>query len=391
MRLAIVRQHYHPDGTVERVTERALEALLERNVAVSLYTRAWPKTRLKLIEPAICDPSYAGALWRDWGFARSACALVRRARPSLVESHEPMLCCDIYHAGAGVHAARHDDARKHASAVGRVAIACSPHRRYLIAIERRMFASPWLRMAICNSTMVKNEIRDRFSLPESRLVVVYNPVDATYFHPALRAERASVLERHGIPAEATVYLTLAGDPSRCEVGGAIEALVALPASMHLVVAGDDGTLDRHREQAEALGVAARVTLAGRQSDLRPYYGAADAFILASPYDPSPVTAQEAMACGVPVVASTRSGVADLVQEHDAGRVFRQGDTAALAAQMSALEDATVRARLAENARRAIEPMSPAATTLKLVLLYRDLLASAGRRPTTIARPLDPGA
>jgi hypothetical protein len=37
MRLAIVRQHYDPDGMVERVTERALEALLERNVAVSLY------------------------------------------------------------------------------------------------------------------------------------------------------------------------------------------------------------------------------------------------------------------------------------------------------------------------------------------------------------------
>ena len=39
MRLAIVRQHYHPDGAVERATERALEALLERNVAISLYTR----------------------------------------------------------------------------------------------------------------------------------------------------------------------------------------------------------------------------------------------------------------------------------------------------------------------------------------------------------------
>ena len=49
MRLAIVRQDYRPEGAVERGLERVLEALLERNVAVSLYTRSWPQTRLQLI------------------------------------------------------------------------------------------------------------------------------------------------------------------------------------------------------------------------------------------------------------------------------------------------------------------------------------------------------
>ena len=40
MRLAIVRQDYRPEGVVERSTEPALEAMLERNVAISLYTRS---------------------------------------------------------------------------------------------------------------------------------------------------------------------------------------------------------------------------------------------------------------------------------------------------------------------------------------------------------------
>jgi len=65
MRLTIVRQDYRPEGLVERVTERALEALLERNVAVSLYTRSWPQTRLQLVEPLVFDPFYVGAVWRD--------------------------------------------------------------------------------------------------------------------------------------------------------------------------------------------------------------------------------------------------------------------------------------------------------------------------------------
>ena len=114
MRLAIVRQHYRPDGAVERVIERALEALLERNVAISLYTRSWPQTRLQLIEPVICDPFHVGALWRDWGFARAACTLIRRDKPSLVESHERLLCCDVYRADDGVHAVWLEERARHA-------------------------------------------------------------------------------------------------------------------------------------------------------------------------------------------------------------------------------------------------------------------------------------
>ena len=53
MRLAIVRQRYKPQGPAERFLESALEALLERNVAITLYTREWPQTKLQLIEPHI--------------------------------------------------------------------------------------------------------------------------------------------------------------------------------------------------------------------------------------------------------------------------------------------------------------------------------------------------
>src|SRR5215813_1493398 len=122
MRFAIVRQHYRSDGAVERVIERALEALLERNVAVSLYARSWPQTRLQLIEPVICDPFFVGRLWRDWGFARAACRSIRRTMPSLVEAHQPMPCCDIYCAGDGVHSVRLEERLRSAASVERIAL-----------------------------------------------------------------------------------------------------------------------------------------------------------------------------------------------------------------------------------------------------------------------------
>ena len=86
MRLALIRQRYTPYGGAERFIEGALEALLERNVAITLYTREWPQTNLQLIEPHIFDPFHVGSLWRDWGFARAVCRAVARdqGRPRAV-------------------------------------------------------------------------------------------------------------------------------------------------------------------------------------------------------------------------------------------------------------------------------------------------------------------
>ncbi len=76
MRLAVIRQRYTPFGGAERFVEGALEALLERGVAISLYTREWPETRLQLIEPHIVDPFHVGRLWRDMSFARAVCKAI---------------------------------------------------------------------------------------------------------------------------------------------------------------------------------------------------------------------------------------------------------------------------------------------------------------------------
>ncbi len=104
MRLAIIRQRYTPQGGAERFLEGALEALLERNVAITLYTREWPQTKLQLIEPHICDPAFVGPLWRDWGFARAVTREIAATKANLVQSYERVLTCDIYRPADGVHA-----------------------------------------------------------------------------------------------------------------------------------------------------------------------------------------------------------------------------------------------------------------------------------------------
>ena len=380
MRLAIIRQRYTPYGGAERFVEAALEALLERGVAISLYTRSWPQTRLQLIEPILCNPPYLGRLWRDWSFARSVCRMIAGQPPELVQSHERLLCCDVYRAGDGVHRAWLDERLRGASTLSRWLVEWNPYHRYVLAMERQLFASPSLRAVICNSRMVRDEIRDRFGVPDAILHVIYNAVDSDVFSPQLaRQHRGAVRAALGVPETATVFLLVGSGYARKGVAAAIAALARLPRDTYLFVVGRDKARGRYKRLAERLRVAQRVALLGPQEDVKPFLGAADAFVLPTLYDPCPNAALEAMACALPVVTSTKCGAAELVLEHEAGFVCPARDVDALARHMTALLDAGARAKLGARAREAVLPFTPAAMTLQLVLLYRDLLAAARAR------------
>jgi UDP-glucose:(heptosyl)LPS alpha-1,3-glucosyltransferase len=386
MRLAIVRQRYTPFGGAERFIENALSALLERNVAITLYTREWPETRVQLMEPQIVDPFHIGRLWRDWSFARAVCRRVRRVQPELVQSHERLSCCDIFRAGDGVHAVWLEERNKGRGALARLATQLSPYHRYVLHKERALFASPSLTAVICNSTMVRDEIKRSFGVADAKLHVVYNAVDAEVFAPALRAHRTAVCERHGIPTDALVFLLIGSGYERKGVMTAIDALALAPSHAHLIVVGRESRIQRYVAHARERGVLSRVAFAGPQQDPKPYFGAADAFVLPTRYDPLPNAALEAMACALPVVTSTKSGVAELVVGADAGFVCDSRDHSALAAHMRTLDDRALRERMGVNARNAVLPLSPAAMTLQLVLLYKELLeASVARRQTAKSR------
>lgn len=386
MRLALIRQRYTPFGGAERFVESALEALLERNVAITLYTRSWPETRLKLIEPHIVDPFYIGSLWRDIGFARAVSREVGRAKLDLVQSHERLLCCDVYRAGDGVHAVWLEERMRGASWVRRATVRGNLWHQRVLAMERALYASPLLQAVICNSEMVKSEIVERFPISPDKLHVIYNAVDSEAFGPHLREGRKALLEALRIDPQALVYLFVGSGFERKNLASVIVALARQPQGTHLLVVGRDKDIDDYRALARRHGVADRVIFAGPQTDPKPYFGAADVFVLPSIYDPLPNAALEAMACGLPVICSTKTGVAELLARHDAGLACPARDADGLAAHMRAMADPQLRARLGANGRRAASELAPEAMTLKLVLLYKTLLeASAERQRADAAR------
>ena len=373
MRLAVIRQRYTPFGGAERFLESALASLIAHGVAVTLYTREWRGGGPEGVEPKIVDPFHVGGLWRDAGFARAVCKSLATAHADLVQSHERLACCDVFRAGDGVHATWLEERMRHLGPLRRFGVRINPHHRYRVAVERRMFESPRLRAVICNSTMVKDDIATRFRVEPSRLTVIYNAVASDVFSPALRSHRPRVRLRHRIPEHATAFLHVGSGFERKGVATAIDALAKLPPPAHLIVVGRDKHAARYEARARERGVARRVTFTGPLADPRPYYGAADAFVLPTLYDPCPNAALEAMACGMPIVTSTRSGAAELAQAHEAGFVAPPGDADLFASHMRRLQERALRARLGTRARAAVLPLTQAAMTERLIALYRDLL------------------
>lgn len=374
MRLAIIRQRYTPFGGAERFVERALDALSARGIEILLLTRRWPPGSNTLVRPVIIDPPYLGRTLRDATFARGVCANVATLSGTVVQSHERIACCDIFRAGDGVHAVWVEERMRDASPLARAALALSPWHRYTLAAERRLFASARLQRVICISQMVQTEIHERFGLPRERLPVIYNAIDSTVFNPTLRRHRDDVRRRYGIAADAVVFLLVGSGYARKGVGRAIEALAKLPPGAHLLVVGHDRAPGRYAALARRLGVAARVTFAGAQTDPKPFYGAADAFVLPTLYDALSNAVLEALACGLPVVTSDHCGAGELVVAQDAGMVCAARDIDAIARAMASLLDPAARSRRGAAALAAVRPLTPAAMAQRLSALYSELLA-----------------
>jgi len=373
MKLGIVRQRYTPFGGAERFVERAIGALQAHGIGIRVYTRRWPSSADGKIEPVVCDPFYLGSLWRDASFARAVRTALARDRPDVVQTHERIAGCDIFRAGDGVHRVWLDERLRTGGPLTRLRIESNPYHRYMLRAEARVFADPSLKAVICISQMVKDDIRAHFRVPEDRLRVIYNSVDPREFGPHVRNGRDATRARLGIAVSDVAFLLLGSGYARKGVPAALQALARLPENARLIVVGRDKNVARYTALAARLGVASRVCFAGPQADPRPYFGAADAFVLPTLYDPLSNAVLEALACGLPVVTSRRCGAGEFVAAHDAGMICDATDVAAIAEAMRQLLDRAERAPMAARAVEAVAQLTPDAMAGDLMALYRSLL------------------
>jgi UDP-glucose:(heptosyl)LPS alpha-1,3-glucosyltransferase len=372
VKLAIVRQRYNPYGGAERIISRVLPALEKKGTEATLITRrdqGWGARRVLRV-----DPFHVGNLWRDWSFARAARKAWRREAFDIVQSHERIAGCDVYRAGDGVHRRWLEIRLESCTALERIRIALNPYHRYVRSVEKAMFEHPRLRAVICNSKMVRDEIRRGFRIAPEKLHVIYSGVDLEHFHPREREQRRGAARAElGCRPRDSVFLFVGSGFARKGLGAAIDALAAASnESLWLVVCGRDRELAKFQRQARAAGLERRARFVGGQEDVRPLYAAADCFILPSRYDPFPNTALEALAMGLPAIVSSRCGAAEIIEPAVNGWVCRPDDPRGLASLLLTADGAIRGERMGQAARATAERFGLDAMAQTMAELYKTL-------------------
>lgn len=176
-----------------------------------------------------------------------------------------------------------------------------------------------------------------------RVIEMPNGVDTVTFSPG--ADDTGLRERLGIPAGAVVaafVATLDRAHHFKRVDLAIEALARTRnRDLHLLVAGGGELLDGFRAEAAAAGVGGRVHFLGRvpHGELPAVLRASDLFVLTTePPESFGIVLIEAMACGLPAIATDYPGVRAVVDDAT-GILIPPGDSAAAAEALDRLDDA----------------------------------------------------
>lgn len=173
----------------------------------------------------------------------------------------------------------------------------------------------------------------------NKVVVVPLGFDLSALVAAKQSAKARFRSLCGLSADAPLVgfvgrLTSVKNPALF-VQAAKRVLGEAPEAQFCVVG--DGELRQDVErQVAALGIAERVHFAGWQRDMPAVYAALDVLVLTSLNEGTPVTAIEALAAGVPVVATDVGGVADVVHDKETGLLVPPGNADALVRSISAL-------------------------------------------------------
>ena len=250
-----------------------------------------------------------------------------------------------------------------------------PHGRVWRYRFLRRVCSPLVARVITVSAHMRRWVTREIGNKENRVVHIYNGVDTRRFRPG--SERLP----HQVPDDAFVVGMVARlDPIKDPITllRAFARVRERYTNAYLVIVGNGplfGQIEAHVDEA---GLTDSVWLAGARDDIPALLRGMDVFVLPSLNEGISNTILEAMATGLPVIATSVGGNPELVVLGETGSLFELGDVPGLAAHLEAYAGSdSLRRQHGAAARRRVEAtFSPQAMVDGYVSLY-DRLTMAG--------------
>lgn len=362
MRVAMVINSYRPVvGGAQRQVEQLAPLLAARGVEVHVVTRR-PRgaPRLEHADGAVVHRTRAG-----WGpgagstFMAEAFGLLVGLRPDVIHAHDLLSPTTVSLAAGSV--VRAPVVSKVLSAGKGADVDRLLHKP--LGARRMALAARRVAAFVSLSDQVDDELRAHGVAP-GRVVHIPNGVDLGHFRPADRRGRAAARAGFGIAGDEplAVYCGRFVDVKRVD----LLVRAALTAGLRLAVVGEGPMQD------DLCALAAReprLTVLGGVDDTAPLLRAADLYVSASVTEGMSNSVLEAMAAGLPVVASPASGMDDLLGG-GAGLATDTGEDALVAALHHAAGDEAWRQAEGERHRATAERrFSLEVTADRLYALY----------------------
>ena len=253
-------------------------------------------------------------------------------------------------------------------------------------IMRRLF-KPFVNHYIAVSRDLESYLQQRIAVPHSRIAQIYNGVDSERFHPAgERREEVPcagfagtgdfVIGTVGRMQDVKDQLTLARAFVRL-----IEGIPGAEQRLRLVMIGDGPLRERVRVLLANAGAGQFAWLPGERNDVPRIMRSFDLFVLPSLAEGISNTILEAMASGLPVLATAVGGNSELIQAGVTGTLVPRDDPESMARAMRAYaESAELCKSQGSNARRTVERMFGIEAMVNTYMaVYDNMLASQTRR------------
>ena len=259
------------------------------------------------------------------------------------------------------------------------------------AIERRLAMSTDALIAV--SPEVREDLVRLGVAPRDRIRVIRLGLDLERRTAAPEGAREVERAAIGVPPNRFLIGWLGRMTEIKRVDVLLDAFARLRAwdvDADLVLIGDGPLRDELQRYAAELGIDERTHFVGYRDEVGSVYAALDAVALSSANEGTPVSVIEALAAGVPAVATDVGGVSDVVRDGVGGYLVPERDADALADRLRVLAvDSALRRQLGEGGARWVRDRYSVRQLIdEIDTLYRSLLASP-RRQTALTSRLAP--
>jgi glycosyltransferase involved in cell wall biosynthesis len=258
----------------------------------------------------------------------------------------------------------------------------SGYRRLLAFAWRRRQESRVLRhvdLALCNSDFTRQAVARGYRIDATRLRTLKKAVDLRHFQSPVPPPGDPMPQR---PSGSR--LVFVGTDWRRKgldvLLHCLPAVVACHPLVSLVVVGpvDGVSNEQVRRHAHDLGLESRVHFVGKlaREDIARLFWHSDVAVLPSRREALGVAVLEAMAAGLPVVATRTGGIPEIIEDGECGLLCAPGDPKDLAEKLNrVLASVDLRRSIAEGGRRKVEEFS----TLRMVNALRDIYLELAER------------